>query len=779
TLNGSVLGGHSPIHSFLWSPSSTLTSALSQNPRAYPQNTTAYLLTVRSGNCQSLIPDTVIVNVIPTPQAFLSGNTQICFGDTTFLKASGAQTFNWLPMNLVGATVNVQPTSTTTYSVIPQNQFCFGDTATIVVTVKPLPQTTFSLANLICQVDTTIVTYTGNAPSTATFNWDFGTAHVVSGSGAGPFSLHWLNTGIQYVSLEIIQDGCRANRTDSIFIQVTPIADAGEDYHICKGRSGVVLTASVQGAAATLCNYRWFPAAGLDNPYALNPLANPDTTTTYYFQAICNGCISNLDSMVVHVTPLPVATISQPIVQFCAGQGGVELPGGGFGGVGPLSYSWTPQLGLSSWFIANPNANPTADTVYHLVVTDSMGCASDTASVLVRVNPIPIANAGPDVYLCGGIGAGAFLNGSASGGGFGSYSYYWTPSAGLSDSTFQNPYARPDTTTIYQLIVVNNQTGCSSQPTALDTLSTVTVFVAPMPIANGGPDVTICYGDSIVIGDLPSGAGPNYTYRWTPSTGLSDSTAQRPIAKPDYTTIYYLTVTSNGCTSVADTVTVYVAERPTVEAGPNVAICPGDSVQLSGRAHPSSPGTLTYLWQPTTGLSNPQSPNPMASPSQSQYYYLYASLNGCVAGLDSVYVNVLPTAIVDADTVNMPLGYEICYGDSIVLPAKVISTSSPPTTIRWSDGLTLSDSTIVNPVARPLETTMYYLYATVGGCTTVDSVLVRVLPGIFPVVSADTNIICQGGTATLTASAGIGSATYSWSPASGLNRTDSSTVIAS
>jgi len=40
-------------------------------------------------------------------------------------------------------------------------------------------------------------------------------------------------------------------------------------------------------------------------------------------------------------------------------------------------------------------------------------------------------------------------------------------------------------------------------------------------------------------------------YAWTPGTGLSDSTISNPVATPEITTTYYLTVTSAaGCTAM-------------------------------------------------------------------------------------------------------------------------------------------------------------------------------------------------------------------------------------
>ncbi|MCS7074185.1 MAG: PKD domain-containing protein, partial [Bacteroidia bacterium] len=461
----------------------------------------------------------------------------------------------------------------------------------------------------------------------------------------------------------------------------------------------------------------------------------------------------------------------------CAGSGGVELPGSGSGGVGQLSYSWTPVTGLDSAFIATPTANPTSTTTYQLVVTDSYGCSSDPASVTVVVNPLPIANAGSDQTICKGTGQGVFLDGSAQGAVFGSYSYQWIPSTGLSNPNIQNPYATPDTTTVYTLVVTSNQTGCSSDSTNIDTLSTVIVYVETVPVANGGPDVEICQGGSIQIGDAPTGGGPIYSYQWSPTIGLNNPNTMTPIASPLYTTTYYLTVISNGCISKADTVIVTVKAAPTAEAGPNQSICPGDSVQLSGLAG-GVPGPYTWRWEPALGLSDPTAQNPLASPAVTTLYKLYASANGCEGAADSVLITVKPKPIVDADPNNLPLGYEICSGNTVTLNGTVSSILQPVTFV-WTPTDGLSNPQILNPTASPDQTTMYYLSATAGGCTSTDSVLVRVLNSIQVSVTTSADTICSGSSVTLSASGGVGDATFTWSPSTSLNRADTSDVIAS
>jgi hypothetical protein len=53
-------------------------------------------------------------------------------------------------------------------------------------------------------------------------------------------------------------------------------ADAGPDQEICKGKS-----VQLGGAANPDYCYYWTPQSGLDNPYAPNPTATPEKTTTY------------------------------------------------------------------------------------------------------------------------------------------------------------------------------------------------------------------------------------------------------------------------------------------------------------------------------------------------------------------------------------------------------------------------------------------------------------------------------------------------------------------
>jgi gliding motility-associated-like protein len=205
------------------------------------------------------------------------------------------------------------------------------------------------------------------------------------------------------------------------------------------------------------------------------------------------------------------------------------------------TYTWFPSSTLDNPFVPNPIARPTASiTTYSVtVVAPGTGCTNTGFVVVTMLNPL-IANPGVNEQIClndsVGIGAG-LIEGQF---------YHWTPSTGLSSTTIPNPVASPTETTTYTLVVTDTA-GC---PPVTDN---VTVTVNPLPNANAGVDDTIPVGGSVQL----TGTG-GVQYYWTPSAGLNNANIFDPIASPDSTTNYVLTVTNIfGCQST-DTMQVFV-----------------------------------------------------------------------------------------------------------------------------------------------------------------------------------------------------------------------------
>src|SRR5205085_1571347 len=101
--------------SFLWSNAAT-TASITVNPTA----TTTYTVTVTNANgCTSSCSTTVTINPAPTCSIAIS-DSSFCIGGSATLTASGGTSFLWSNAATT-ASITVNPTSTTTYTVTVTN----------------------------------------------------------------------------------------------------------------------------------------------------------------------------------------------------------------------------------------------------------------------------------------------------------------------------------------------------------------------------------------------------------------------------------------------------------------------------------------------------------------------------------------------------------------------------------------------------------------------------------------------------------------------------------
>jgi hypothetical protein len=185
---------------------------------------------------------------------------------------------------------------------------------------------------------------------------------------------------------------------------------------------------------------------------------------------------------------------------------------------GGASYLWS--TGETTQSI---NVGPNTTTTYSVTVSNAT--TSDTDSVTVTVNAIPISNAGNDVTIEQGQSATL----TASGGD----TYEWS-----NGSTSQNITVSPNTATTYSVTVYEN--GCFST-------DYVEVIVIDPVIASAGENVSICKGQSVVLS-----ASGGIEYYW--NTG---DTTQSITVIPNHTTVYSVSV-SNGLTTETAKVIVTV-----------------------------------------------------------------------------------------------------------------------------------------------------------------------------------------------------------------------------
>lgn len=221
-----------------------------------------------------------------------------------------------------------------------------------------------------------------------------------------------------------------------------------------------------------------------------------------------------------------------------------------------------------------------------------------------------VVDAGVDKLICPGDTV--ILGGSPSAfGGKAPYTYSWSPSSGLSDSSIANPSAIPSDFTIYTLTVTDDTGAVKSEPVGI----TLTYIL----YVNAGEGVDFCLEGSDVIGGINNVTGQGVSYSWVPTVGLNDSTLPRPTASPLITTVYNLTATIAGCPPKTDSVVVTVIQPPPINAGKDVTIKEGEKTILQAS------GGFFYEWSPSSILLYHYTANPDAEPIVTTDYYLYGT----------------------------------------------------------------------------------------------------------------------------------------------------------
>lgn len=213
-------------------------------------------------------------------------------------------------------------------------------------------------------------------------------------------------------------------------------------------------------------------------------------------------------------------------------------------------------------------------------------------------------------------------------------SWFWDFGDGQTSSLTNPTIAFGNSGTYTVSLIVSNSIGN-------DTLTqSVMVNALPQPVVDAGVGQSICYSQSVQLNGSSSLPGVAF---WTPSVGLSQNGILNPVLTPTQSKTYALTVThANGCMGT-DTVLITVNPNPTLWAGNDHTINPGDSVILDAVVG----NNLTYLWTPSTGLSDPTTKNPTAKPVATTLYTLtVTNAEGC-AKSDNALVTVVGTTTIN------------------------------------------------------------------------------------------------------------------------------------
>lgn len=488
-----------------------------------------------------------------------------------------------------------------------------------------------------------------------TYSWSVAGGSIISGNGTPSITVSWAvgQTSATISLTSSNQNGCIDGPITRNVVLADITADAGSDTSYCQGD---FLTLGGNPTSINPNNsISWSPITGLSNPNSANPVATPSSSTTYIVELTHPlGCIGRDTILVEANTPISSGLDSSYFL--CPGD---TLTLSVIGD----SFIWSPNTFISDTSVFNPKLYPPNNQTYFLNYFDTNGCeGNDTTNIIVN-GTIP-TNAGSDKNTCSGDSVQLGGNPTSP---IGS-TYIWSPSLNLNNTTIPNPTVFSTVTTTY-IVRTSNDT-CSG-------IDSVLVNVLPEPNLVLSSDTFTCITDSIQISATGIGS-----FLWNNGSSLSDSTIANPIAFPNTSTVYIVTLTDiNFCTAI-DSINVEVKQLPIANAGNVVDACKFLPVTIGGS--PTGPLGSTYLWTPNTGLNFNELANPLVSIGNDvQYFVMVTDSFGCM-GIDSVQVTIF-RAFDQTDT---------SYCDSIqVVLNPNLSNGTSPFTYSWSPVNLVSNST--------------------------------------------------------------------------------------
>ena len=599
--------------------------------------TTTYTVTGTDlNNCQNT--DQITITVTPADVINAGSDFTVCENDIVTLTASGGQNPIW--DNGVSDGVSFPALSTISYTVSNTDANGCSTTDQITITVNNLPAVNAGADQFVCLGD--FVTLIANGA--LNYVWD----NNVTDSQA--FLPNFGLGGVDFTVIGTDANGCQNSDQVLVFVNDLPVVDAGLDQNVCQNST---ITLSGNGALT----YVWDNGV-LDNvPFLIG------ATTTYTVTGTDGNNCQNTDQVTITITPADIINAGTDFA-VCENESITLIATGGLNPIWDNNVtqgvSFVP-VSTSIYTVSNTDANGCTTTdqitvtinnlpnifagndlniclndvlilsgsggntyvwdnnvfdgiqfnqnvgsqLYTVVGTDINGC-TNSDQINVTVNPLPTIDAGTNFSVC--------QNSQITLTGSGALNYAWNN--GVLDNT---PFNISQTTLF--TVVGTDVNGCQNS-------DQIQVTVLNLPNVNTGNDIEICINNTVTL----NGNGA-VSYVW--DNGISNNVSFTPLATNTYTVVG---TDVNGCQN-SDDVLVTVNPLPNVNAGPDLTICEGDAITLSGT------GAQIYAWN--NGAQN----NVSFVPTTNQTYTVIGTdINGCVNSDElSLSINPIPMVSFIAD----------------------------------------------------------------------------------------------------------------------------------
>lgn len=550
-----------------------------------------------------------------------------------------------------------------------------------------------------------LVQFTNTSYDYTHVKWDFGDG-ITSDNTNYPTHVY-TQPGKYIVKLLVTgNNGLSNTYIDSVIIKNDEVKINADMLHTCTSQS-VTLSALGEDAASYLWDFGDGTIVQASDTFSVHYYQTPGIYIPKLISKDNDGCAASveltdkisIDSLHISLNNLPEKIcapkeiIFNPAISNIAADHGQQ----------PLIYHWDFGTGIAkdTSNIQTPSFvyKKPGNYVVSLQVKSPSGCVKEVGAGIKALEGLGAQINGPS-EICQETTAqftgATLLPGQAQ--------WHWVFDDG-SVVQQQNPppkkYNQPGSFMI-QLIVDNN--GCT------DTVSRL-LEVRAKPVVNlSAKQAVVCEGSGI---SLTANGGTSYV--WLPSTGLSSTTAASVNASPVSNTNYVVTAMNDyGCVN-KDSVSVSVIHPFKLQLPEEATICSGKGIEIKAS------GAVAYQWiNNTTGLSNTDIANPVASPLTTTTYTVAGTGEGqCFTEKASVRIIVHPSPVVKAGP-----GTETLAGTTYQLQA---TAGNDVVKWDWSPSTYLDCSGCAAPKATPLEPMNYTVTVTNShGCVASDTVSIKI-----------------------------------------------------
>ncbi|MEQ8518475.1 MAG: gliding motility-associated C-terminal domain-containing protein [Cytophagales bacterium] len=533
-------------------------------------------------------------NIINAP-----GGTWSTSGTGTF--SPDANTLNALYIPTAADKTNGSVTLTLTSL---STSSCVNVSDDITLTLTPAPTVFAGLDDTVCKTNPTInlggnVTIaTGGIWSTASGQGTFSPNNTNLNATFTP-SASQLSTGSVIITLTTTGNGTCNSRNDqfTLTLQNLPQINAGPDQIVCADNPSININGSVTNAGGgtwTSAGTGSFVQAAdsLINQYAYSNQDRLNGTVNLFLTSTGNNaCPADRDTVILTITPAPTITATAPAS--CTDETGITLNAivtisSGLQWSSSGTGTFTPNI-TSNTIVYTPSAadiTAGSATIYVTSTGNGNCTAIVDSSIILSINQSPTVNAGVDKVICadqttvqlnGNITNTASAVWTSSGGGS------FTPNASTLNAQYVTTALDRSTGLVKLYLTTNDPSICNQKADSL------VLTITPAPTVDAGNNQTICANEDTVnvsaIVTIATGVNWTSTGSGTFNTISSIAAQYFPSLADKSNGSVYLIATSTGnglCNPVKDSLLVTITPAPTIDAGPDVAVCSNfDSVFFS------------------------------------------------------------------------------------------------------------------------------------------------------------------------------------------------------